>query len=103
MRRSKRNIGSVYGSLGDRFEQSKVRVPAQPILKSITKRSNSGLEKDSLISAIFSLSDSYLLVVDTGNTFHRISKRNFKIMEFSFMFEKLNYLAGSFSKMNRAL
>ena len=49
------------------------------------------------------MSDSLLLVADTGNTFHRISKRNFKIMELSFMFEKLNYLAGSFSKMNRAL
>ena len=53
MRRSKRNIGSVYGSPVDRFEHSKVRLPSQPISKSIHWRSKSGLDKDSLLGAIF--------------------------------------------------
>ena len=67
-------------------------------LKSILERPINGNKMKRRRSA---MSDSYLLVVDTGNTFHSISKRNFKIMEFSFMFEKLNYLVGSFSKMTR--
>ena len=53
MRRSKRDIGSVYGSLGEPLSEKKVKAHSGDVLQRLTKVSINELKPDELIWSYF--------------------------------------------------